>query len=93
MVSEEFPIDSVHGREVVHVFNEHQRLNHFPQLAPSSLDDSLEVTQSLLRLRLDTPRHDLYSFRVERDAPRNEKEAPGLECLGVWAYGGRCVFC
>jgi len=91
MASKEIFIDGIDGAKVVHAFKEDQSLNDLTQFTPSSLNNSLHISQCLFCLCLYATRHDLPSLRVERNGSWSEKKIANLNCLTVRTYRERGI--
>lgn len=65
------------------VLSTYRRLDDFAQIAAARLNYRLEVSKCLLRLRLDTARHDLPRGGVERNTARQEDQIADFDRLRV----------
>ena len=83
LIAEEDAVDVVHHGEVIHVREEHRRLDDVGERAAAGLEHGGEVREHPVRLRRDVALHDRACGRIERHLTRHEEPLSGADRLRV----------
>jgi len=66
-------------------------LDDFPDLAPASFNNTLQVLERLVSLRFDSAFDKCTSVGIEAEAPRDEHKRWAHNGLAIWPNGLRCI--
>ena len=90
---EEFCINSVHVRKVVHISHKYCSFHYIAHCQACLFQNSLHVELGLAGLFLDTSLNKTSSSRVDGNQSRGINEITNLYCLAIRTCCRRCLCC
>jgi hypothetical protein len=79
------------GQDRSRPINPYRCLDDLPNLAPASLDNTLQVLKRLACLRFHTALNKGASLWIEAEASRNEHKGWAHDGLAIWPNRLRCI--
>jgi len=92
MLPKKLLINCVDGPKIVHILHEDRCLDDLPNLAPASLNNTLQIPERLACLGFHTAFDEIAGLGIEAEASGNEHKGWAHDSLTIWPKRLRCIF-